>query len=80
MRLSVHMAQKPDESELSVFRAVIAKLITLQKQLDNKYQGNSLLIDELLSAVDITSMQAHFKRQDATKGRICNPTHRKQTQ
>lgn len=29
----------PDESELTVFRTFVAKLITLQKKLEKKYQG-----------------------------------------
>lgn len=36
LRLSKEMAKRPDDSEVSVFRSFVAKLVTLQKQLDRK--------------------------------------------
>lgn len=61
LRLSEEMAKQPEESEVSVFRNFVARLVTLQKQLDRKYQGDGYLVDRLLSAVDIPSIQASLK-------------------
>lgn len=61
MRLSEEMAKKPDESEISVFRTFIEKIVTLQKQLDSRYQGDGFLIDQLLSSIGISEIQDSVK-------------------
>lgn len=36
----------------------VAKLVPMKKQNDNKYRGDGFIIDQLLMAVDIPSIQA----------------------
>lgn len=47
------MGEKPDDYEITVFRSFVAKLISLQKQRDESYNGDRYIRDRLLTAVDM---------------------------
>lgn len=51
------ISQSPDESELSLFRTAVAKLIAFQKQLDTLYHTDGFLSGLLLTAVDLSAIQ-----------------------
>lgn len=61
MTLSNYMAKSPKESEVSVFRTFVAKLMSLQKQLDPSYHDDSFLRDRLLTAVDLPAVQVTLR-------------------
>lgn len=58
------MEMKKEESELSVSRAFVARLINLREQLDHKYKGEENRIEQLLTAVDIPEIQSILKLND----------------
>lgn len=47
------MSNDPDESEIEVFRKFVAKLTSLQKQLDRSYNDDKFIGDRIITAVDI---------------------------
>lgn len=57
MKLSEALSQKPEESEVAVFRTFVAELMSMQNQLDKSYHQDQFLRDRLLTAVDIPSIQ-----------------------
>lgn len=60
MALSRSLAESPGESKVSVFRIFrmfVAKLMSLQKQLDIQYHTDAFLRDRLLTAVVIPAIQ-----------------------
>lgn len=61
LRISEEMKKRPDESEVSVFWWFVPRLITLQEQLDSKYQGDRYLVDRITTTVDIPDIQASLK-------------------
>lgn len=61
MLLTEAMAEEPDESEVTIFRKFVAKLTSLQNQLDPTYQTDQFLRDRLLTAVDIPSIQSTLR-------------------
>lgn len=50
-----------EESEASLLRKFVARLVMFQIQLDYKYKGDGFLIDQLLTAVDIPIIQIALK-------------------
>lgn len=65
-RLSEEMAKTPKRSQMEVFIDFIAELSTLQKQLDTIYQGDQMIPDQLLDAVDLPSIPKTLR--DRTPG------------
>lgn len=61
MKLSEAMEEKPDESEVAVYRDFIARLMSIQDQLDESYQGDKFLRDQLLASVDIPKVQGSLR-------------------
>lgn len=57
MNLTNVTANYLTDSEVSVFRTFIAKLISLKKQLDPSCHNNNVLRDRLLTSIDILSIQ-----------------------
>lgn len=57
MSLTKAMTDEPEESEVEIFRKFVAKMISLQKQLDDVYHADHFLRDRLLTAVDIPKIQ-----------------------
>lgn len=55
--LSQAIAYEPNESEVTVFRKVVSKLISIQHQLDETYHLYSILRDRLLAVVNIPAIQ-----------------------
>lgn len=49
--LSEELNKHPNESEVDVFRKFVAKLTSLQQQLDTRYHGDHYLRDRLLNVV-----------------------------
>ena len=49
MTLLEAMADEPKESEVTVFRKFVAKLMSLQNQLDTTYHTDQFLRDRLLT-------------------------------
>lgn len=52
------MSRKPEESEVAVFRSFVANLVSIHKQLEKKYQGDTFFLDKLLKEVEIPEIQA----------------------
>ena len=61
MTLSKAMSNAPEESEVTVFRQFVSKLMSLQHQLDPTYHSDNFLRDRLLTAVDIPAIQATLR-------------------
>lgn len=61
MRLSTAMESEPKASEVEVYRAFVAKVMRIQKQLDKTYHGDQLLRDQLLMSIDVPSIQDSLK-------------------
>lgn len=61
MTLSMEKSESRTESEDSVFRNFEAQFRSLQKKLDKTYHTDIFLIDRLLTAVDIPSIQTTLK-------------------
>lgn len=57
MTLSKSMTESPTQSEEEVFRNFVAKIMSLQMQLNSKYHMYTFLRDRLLTAVDISAIQ-----------------------
>lgn len=57
MSLSRDMEGCPNESEISVFRAFISRVMSLQHQLHDEYHSDIQLRDRLLTAVDIPTIR-----------------------
>lgn len=53
MQLTEEVNNNPDASDVEVFRMFLAKLMSLQKQLDMSYHDERFLRDSLMTAVDI---------------------------
>lgn len=63
------MRKRPDEAELFVFRTFVSKLITLQKERDDNYQGEGFLLDKLLTAVYFPETQSSVRDRMTRKTR-----------
>lgn len=61
MQLSDKMSKAPHESEVSVFRNFVARLMSLQKQLHPNYHSDEFIRDRLLTTVDIPSIQVTLR-------------------
>ena len=61
MRLSAAMELDPNASEISVYRNFVAKVMSTQKQLDASYHGDQYLRDQLMTSIDIPSVQDSLK-------------------
>lgn len=61
MTLSKAMSQSPHESDVSVFRTFVTKLMTLQKQLDTPYHTVGFLRDRRLIVVDPPAIHGSFR-------------------
>lgn len=61
MTLSEELAKAPDSTETCVFRKFVARLVSLQKQLNSNYQGDEFLRDRILQATDIPSIQTTLR-------------------
>lgn len=55
------MAERPAESGVSVFKSFVAKLMSLQQQLDTLYHSDGFLLDFLITAVDVTTIKNSFR-------------------
>lgn len=55
------MSDRPDSSEVSVFRPFVSKLMSLQKKLDLQNHTDSFLRDRILTAVDLPAIQVAFR-------------------
>lgn len=56
---------KPNESEIVVFRIFVARLKSSQNQLDDSYHWCKYLLGRLLNAVDISVIQDSLRRRYA---------------
>lgn len=61
MSLSDEFGKHPDQSQMEVFQSFTSRLMQLQKQLDLPYHGDRYLRDQILTAVDIPSIQMVFR-------------------
>lgn len=61
MTLSEAFEADPESSEAAVFRTFVAKLTSLQKQLDTPYHTDNFLRDRLLTAVDLPAIQSTLR-------------------
>lgn len=61
MNFSEAMADELTETDVTVFRRFVAKLMTVQNQLDSTYQSNQFLIDRLMTAIDIPHIKSTFR-------------------
>lgn len=61
MRLTNAMQDEPYTSEIIVYRAFVAKVMGIQKQLDSCYHGDRYLRDQLMKAIDISSVLDSLK-------------------
>lgn len=61
MTLLDAMAEDPTESEVTVFRNFVAKLMSLQNQLDITYHTDQFLRDRLLTSVNIPAIQSSLR-------------------
>lgn len=55
------MYKGTDHVEVAMFRWLVARLVTLQKQVYEKYQGDGNLVYQLLTAVDIPEIKASLE-------------------
>lgn len=51
------MSKRPESSEVKVFNDFVSNLTGFQKQLDEGFHHDGYLIDRLLTAIDISSIQ-----------------------
>lgn len=58
MTLTDALCEEPEKSEAEVFRKFVAKLMTLQNQLDTIYHTDQYLHDRLMTAINIPSIQS----------------------
>lgn len=61
IRLEEEMLKSPDKSEVAVFRAFLAKSVTVQKKFDTKYQGEGYLDGKLFTTVYMPYIQVMLK-------------------
>lgn len=67
MTLSRSMSDRPKSSELSVFRTFVAKLMSLQKQMDSQFYTGSVKL--------CVKSKRYLKKQSVTafSGAACSP-------
>lgn len=58
MTLYKAMTDSPAESEVSVFTTFVARLMSLQKQLDKHQHTDTFLRDRLVTSVDVQAIQS----------------------
>lgn len=61
MKLWTALTGELEELEVTVFRKFIARLMSLQKQLDSFYHEDLYLSHRLLTAIDIPHIQAALR-------------------
>lgn len=61
MTLSNAMSAALSQYKTGVFRTFVAKLVSLQTQLDTSYQSDLLLQDRLLTATDVPAIQSTLR-------------------
>lgn len=45
--------ERPEDSEMEIFPTFVARIVSIQKQMDQKYEGDGFIIEELMTAVEI---------------------------
>ena len=61
LSLTTAIREKPEESEVTIFRSFVDKLMSLQYQLHEDYHTDRYLRDRLMTAVDIPSINESLK-------------------
>lgn len=75
MLLSKAMADILADSETSVFRTFVAKLMSIQNRLDNPYYTDGFPRDRLITAVDLFAIQTILRdRISRTRQKAVNLT------
>lgn len=54
MRFTEELINNPNESDVEAFWKIVAKLISLQKQLDHSYYSDKFPRDRLVNALNIS--------------------------
>lgn len=61
MRLTLAMESEPEASEMKVYRTFVGKMMRIKKQLETSYHGDRVLSDQLMTAIEIYTVQNSLK-------------------